>query len=98
MVHEATNSTVDEEKSEEEVEKQTLEHGHSTPQIAGTFAKNVNAKVLLLNHFSSRYKGDQSEESLEVMQKIKMLAVSTFGNENVFTAYDHFCYPIPKNK
>ncbi|KAJ3413425.1 hypothetical protein HDV05_008066 [Chytridiales sp. JEL 0842] len=63
---------------EHEVEALTISHGHSTPQIAGNVAKEVGARTLLLNHFSGRYKGDESEESLKVMDEIRDLAVSTF--------------------
>ena len=31
------------------------QHGHSTPQVAGAFARGVGAKNLVLTHFSSRY-------------------------------------------
>jgi ribonuclease Z len=89
VVHEATNAKVaDEEKSEEDVERDAISHGHSTPQMAGAFAKAVNAKLLLLNHFSSRYKGDQDPESIVVMKQIEELAKITFNHDNVIAAYD----------
>ena len=98
VVHEATNAKVgDEEKSEDEVEKQAISHGHSTPQLAGTFAKNVNAKLLLLNHFSSRFKGDQSPESVAIMTEIATLAKTTFGSDNVISTYDFLTVPISRN-
>lgn len=63
LVHEATNAflpgLMDEKDNEagtyEELAKKTKSHGHSTPQVAGRFAKRVNAKSLFLNHFSARY-------------------------------------------
>ena len=98
LVHEATNAKVgDEEKSEEEVEKSAKEHGHSTPQMAGQFAKNVNAKLLLLNHFSSRYKGDQEPESLAIMKQIENLAQDSFHNDAVIATHDLFSIPIPRS-
>jgi ribonuclease BN (tRNA processing enzyme) len=77
------DSTLDQIRSEQmrTVENQTISHGHSTPQIAARFAKSVDAQVLLLNHFSSRYKGDESVESLEVMQEIRVLAEKEFLEE-----------------
>ena len=97
LVHEATNAkTKDETKSFEEVEQNAIEHGHSTPQMAGRFARKLRAKQLLLNHFSARYKGDQSEESRAVMKEIEELAKEAFGSENVIATYDHFSTIIPK--
>lgn len=62
LVHEATNAFLpglDDKESDdatyEELAKKTKSHGHSTPQVAGRFAKRINAKSLFLNHFSARY-------------------------------------------
>jgi len=97
VVHEATNAKVgDEEKSEEDVERDAISHGHSTPQMAGNFAKAVQARSLVLNHFSSRYKGDQEPESIRVMTEIEELAKITFQNDAVTAAYDFLSIPIPK--
>jgi len=97
LVHEATNAkTKDETKSVEEVERTAVEHGHSTPQMAGIFARKVQAKQLLLNHFSARYKGDQSEESRAVMKEIEDLAKGAFGSDQVIATYDHFSLLLPK--
>ena len=63
VVHEATNCRVepfDNDVSEEDVERSSVSHGHSTPQLAGRFAALAGAERLVLNHFSPRYKGDAS--------------------------------------
>lgn len=97
LIHEATNAKVgDEEKSVEEVQQSAIDHGHSTPQMAGLFAKNVNAKLLLLNHFSARYKGDQEPLSLSIMKEIESLAKETFQSDNVITAYDLYSIVVPR--
>ena len=36
------------------MERDAIQHGHSTPQMAGAFAKRVNAERLVLTHFSPR--------------------------------------------
>jgi ribonuclease Z len=99
LIHEATNAKLQEDtKTEEEVEETTKQHGHSTPQMAGDFAKRCEAKRLVLTHFSQRYKGDNSPESLAVMEEIRLLAVSkTGGTETqVLTAFDLLSLNIPR--
>ena len=65
----------------ESVEQRARSRGHSTPQVAGRFAKRIEAKKLLLNHFSARYAGDDdvSEDAKRVMEAIRQLAESEFG-------------------
>lgn len=62
LVHEATNAFLPDLEGKdteagtyEELAKKTKSHGHSTPQVAGQFAKRIKAKSLFLNHFSARY-------------------------------------------
>jgi ribonuclease Z len=59
LIHEATNAWTEEDRrkglSERDVHRSTRQHGHSTPQVAGAFARGVGAKNLVLTHFSSRY-------------------------------------------
>ncbi|KAJ3379371.1 hypothetical protein HDU84_006723, partial [Entophlyctis sp. JEL0112] len=91
VIHEATNSCLKSDlqtgATEQTVEEQTVNHGHSTPRMAAEFAKRVRARKLVLNHFSSRYKGDGSAASLEVMEEVRQLAVAVFGS-NVVCARD----------
>ncbi|KAJ3199011.1 hypothetical protein HDU82_000791, partial [Entophlyctis luteolus] len=91
VIHEATNSCLKSDlqtgATEQAVEEQTVNHGHSTPRMAAEFAKRVRARKLVLNHFSSRYKGDGSAASLEVMEEVRQLAVAVFGS-NVVCARD----------
>lgn len=51
----------------ESVTNLAKEHGHSTPQVAGSFAKLVRAERLCLNHLSVKYPdpGDEEESKEE---------------------------------
>ncbi|KAG6831398.1 hypothetical protein H0H92_011000 [Tricholoma furcatifolium] len=88
LIHEATNAhlpgidpTTKDSDTYETVEVRTKSRGHSTPQMAGTFAKRVNARRLVLNHFSARYPGDTTEEAMKIMDAIGELASNKFGRE-----------------
>lgn len=61
LVHEATNAWLppDLEKNSysmtpAEVRSRAISRGHSTPDMAGNFAKLIGAKGLYLNHFSAK--------------------------------------------
>lgn len=100
LVHEATNaflSGIDKDTNKVEVNKDARVHGHSTPSIAGSFAKDINAKRLILNHFSSRYKGDQSVESISIMTRIEEEAIksSQLPEDRVAAAWDFMILPVP---
>ena len=64
LVHEATDSQISREadpsgklsrRSAVEVLKKTLAKGHSVPDMAGAFAKKIDAQQLVLNHIGGRY-------------------------------------------
>ena len=102
IIHEATNTYlqgVDRDTSIREVTRDAIVHGHSTPQLAGNFCKAVNGKRLILNHFSARYKGDVSVDSLSIMMRIEMQAMKASGlNETqVAAAWDLMVLPIPQH-
>lgn len=101
VVHEATNTFlagIDKDTNLGIVTKDAQVHGHSTPNLAGSFARRVKAKRLLLNHFSARYKGDQAVESIAVMTRMEKQAVqaSGLGISNVAAAWDYMLLPIPQ--
>jgi len=102
LVHEATNAylpAVDSKAtSVRDVTRDAMVHGHSTPQIAADFCRKVKAKRLILNHFSSRYKGDVSVESFSIMRMIERQAIKSSGlNETqVAAAWDLMVLPIPR--
>ncbi|KAF8974176.1 beta-lactamase-like protein [Flammula alnicola] len=88
LIHEATNAhlpgvdpTTKDIDTYETVEARAKSRGHSTPQMAGLFAKRIRARQLILNHFSARYPGDTSHESKMIMDAIGQLAASEFGKE-----------------
>jgi ribonuclease Z len=101
VIHEATNSYLaglDKDTNARTVQRDAVVHGHSTPTLAGEFAKRVNAKRLVLNHFSARYKGDVSVDSLSIMLRIEMQAMHAAGlnKTQVATAWDLMVLPIPQ--
>mmetsp|Transcript_18144 Transcript_18144/g.20986 ORF Transcript_18144/g.20986 Transcript_18144/m.20986 type:complete len:750 (-) Transcript_18144:113-2362(-) len=102
LIHEATNAFlngIDKDTSRKMVLKDATIHGHSTPGMAGYFAKKIGAKRLILNHFSSRYKGDQSLESISIMTRIEQEAIQASGLEEdkVAAAWDFMVLPVPQN-
>jgi len=100
LIHEATNtylSGLDKGTDMNMISKDTRIHGHSTPTMAGEFAKKVNAKRLLLNHFSARYKGDASIDSISLMSRIEGQAIkaSGLGEAEVAASWDLMVLPVP---
>ncbi|KAG0639804.1 beta-lactamase-like protein [Tuber brumale] len=99
LVHEATNAHlpgidpgtkgVD---TYEVVEERARSRGHSTPDMAGRFAKRlgldgdeVREALLVLNHFSSRYKDDEADGAdgvaMRIMGGIRKCAEDAWGIE-----------------
>ena len=101
VVHECTNAHlagVDHPNTTlRDVTRDAVLHGHSTPQIAGAFARRVQAKLLLLNHFSARYKGDTGIDSLSIMMRIEQQAMEAadLDETQVVAAWDMMVLPIP---
>ncbi|KAE9410181.1 Metallo-hydrolase/oxidoreductase [Gymnopus androsaceus JB14] len=88
LIHEATNAHLPgivantrDDDTYESVQKTAMERGHSTPQMAGAFAKRIGAASLILNHFSARYPGndDVDAEAKTIMDAIANLAAAEFG-------------------
>ena len=92
LIHEATNAHlpgIDPNTKHgdtfESVEARAKSRGHSTPQMAGAFATRIGARVLVLNHFSPRYPGndDVDVESRAIMEGIADLAREQFTGKIV---------------
>lgn len=101
LVHEATNAhlpgmdpSTKSTDTYESVEERTKSRGHSTPQMAGAFARCIRARKLVLNHFSARYAGDDSKEGKLIMGAIRDLAAEQYGQE-VICAADLMSVDIP---
>ncbi|KIL70178.1 hypothetical protein M378DRAFT_20658 [Amanita muscaria Koide BX008] len=102
LIHEATNAhlpgvdpNTKESDTYESVEARTKSRGHSTPQMAGAFAKRIRAKKLILNHFSARYSSARcSEEAKDIMSAIQSLASKEYCHE-VICADDLMTVDIP---
>lgn len=65
--------------------------------LAGSFARRVNAKQLVLTHFSPRYSGDYGELSMRTMWRIEDLARSTSGLQgmnDVVAAWDYLVLKV----
>ena len=74
-----------------------LQHGHSTPQMAGRFCKKVKAKKLILTHFSPRYRGDESEYNMRIMWRMEHMSrrvTGLWGKNAVIAAWDQMCIPV----
>jgi len=109
LVHEATNAHlpgIDPETKASDthdiVEQRSKSRGHSTPQMAALFAARIDARKLVLNHFSSRYAGeydpvtqhgDQRPAAKEIMEAIRTLAQSYFHGP-VICARDFMSFDV----
>ncbi|CAF1219963.1 unnamed protein product [Rotaria sordida] len=61
LVHECTH--------DDSLHEKAIDFGHSTPSIATLLAERCDAKCLLLNHFSQRYKSKTTIESNTIENK-----------------------------
>lgn len=103
IVHEATNAWLRELDAfkfptYQHLERHTVIHGHSTPQMAGRFAKKIRAKRLILTHFSPRYRGDDNEFFMRQMWRIEQNArdaAGMSGANDVIAAWDQMNIAVP---
>ncbi|OBZ70277.1 hypothetical protein A0H81_09706 [Grifola frondosa] len=67
--------------------------------MAGAFGQKIEARKLVLNHFSPRYPGndDVDEDAKRIMSAIKSLAESTYGGE-VICARDLMSFEVEIRK
>ena len=65
--------------------------------MAGRFAKRVNAKKLILTHFSPRYRGDEAEYNMRIMWRMEHMSrrvTDLWGKNAVIAAWDQMCLPV----
>ncbi|GAQ82807.1 hypothetical protein KFL_001250030 [Klebsormidium nitens] len=102
LVHEAT--------FENKYEDKALVSTHSTAGMAGAFARDIGAKLLILTHFSKRYEslevrersldgesGDASSLSSQAIRRLVTQAMSTFRSNKVIAAEDFKRIQVPRS-
>ncbi|KAG9095991.1 hypothetical protein FS749_009320 [Ceratobasidium sp. UAMH 11750] len=116
LVHEATNAYIPlsidlkspKGDTEASVTERALQRGHSTPTMAGDFARAIRARKLVLNHFSSRFSSPrasslaqeppdtpvESDTRVAVMSEIERQASHAWGGGRAVAAYDLMCLDL----
>ncbi|KAH8111177.1 beta-lactamase-like protein [Phellopilus nigrolimitatus] len=107
LVHEATDAHIPVEidrtlrgdkKTPQIILEKTIAKGHSTPGMAGTFARSINAQKLILNHFSGKFPApspNRHDRRRAVMSEIERQASETWGMGHAIAAYDYLRVDIP---
>ncbi|KIO13252.1 hypothetical protein M404DRAFT_122698 [Pisolithus tinctorius Marx 270] len=102
LVHEATDAFIPSEidpqarRSREEVKEKVLARGHSTPVMAGQFAKRVGTERLILNHIGSRHYQGQGDARFSVIDEISRQASEAWGMGRAEVAFDYMRVTIPE--
>ncbi|KAM6500755.1 Beta-lactamase-like protein [Amanita muscaria] len=106
LIHEATDAHIPYHvdvklgrRDEEEVLSKTLSRGHSSPAMAGAFARLVDAQRLVLNHIGARFPGpteDRSHRNWHLLSEIQDQASRAWGKgRQAKIAYDYMRIVIP---
>jgi ribonuclease Z len=99
-VHEATNTFLAgiDDGDYKSTLLDTIKHGHSTPNMAGEFARRIGARRLALNHFSARYKGDDEEVAARLMGRIEQQACDAgkLDRSMVVATWDGLQFTVPQ--
>ncbi|RDX54369.1 hypothetical protein OH76DRAFT_1398686 [Lentinus brumalis] len=118
LVHEATdaylpprvdpNQRTGRNRTKESVDAKTRERGHSTPGMAGAFARAIAAERLVLNHIGARfpapnmnYQGAQARFRQECMREIERQAAEGWSQNRSAhpqAAWDYLSIELPRNR
>ncbi|CAE6427859.1 unnamed protein product [Rhizoctonia solani] len=106
VVHESTNAWIPPHvdrhhlyggarKTPQSVREKAISKGHSTPDMAGAFARSVQAERLALIHFSAMFKNPSPNDP--IMREIARQATVAWGRRgvNAIAAHDLFWMDIP---
>lgn len=81
LVHEATNAWIQgvtdlegKYATPQELERELISRGHSSPKMAGKFAASIRARHLVLTHFSARFGGGDLEVERRAMKSFERIA------------------------
>lgn len=90
LIHEATDAHIPYHidaklgrRDAEEVLSKTIDRGHSTPAMAGTFANMIGARRLVLNHIGARFPGpseDTNHRNWLILSEIQNQASYTWDS------------------
>ncbi|CAE6440872.1 unnamed protein product [Rhizoctonia solani] len=117
LVHEATNAYIPFEvdphgsgkkESEHSVEERAIKRGHSTPRMAGKFARAIGAKRLVLNHLGSKFappptnseqpESSETDKRSEIILEIERQASIAWGDGAAIVAYDLLSINVPAHE
>jgi ribonuclease Z len=82
---------------EDEQKDMCISKGHSTPNMAATFAKSINAQLLIITHFSARYVKVKDEKDPNTQVVTLLLDQARKVHDNVLQADDFAEFPIKKS-
>ena len=73
-----------------------IARGHSCPGMAGEFARQIGAKMLVITHFSPRFSGEYHAPLIQTL--LLPQAKKAFQSDNVIAAYDYMCLNLKNIK
>ncbi|KAG8217423.1 beta-lactamase-like protein [Butyriboletus roseoflavus] len=106
LIHEATDACIPTSmdpharRKEKDVREKVLARGHSTPAMAGEFAKRVGAERLVLNHIGTRFPSPRQlkngrDARFAVIDEISRQASEAWGIGQAQVAFDFMRVSIP---
>ncbi|TFK57235.1 hypothetical protein OE88DRAFT_1730629 [Heliocybe sulcata] len=108
LVHEATDAFIptsvdpQSKRSRELVMEKCVERGHSTPEMAGSFAREIGAKRVVLNHLGSRFPAPLANNGPRlrgaVLKEMERQASESWGGGFVRAALDFTRITIPPDR